>query len=650
LIDHDTEDGRFRMILITPKLVKVKAELLKAMGRLLLLTIAMSFFLLIPGAVGAGEEYKVQDEIRLSALDENDEDESAGVLVKEFNFFRPFKLPESEDVGALKTRRRQLSAMVNSERNRLEKALERTQGNIEAHIKFLEKSLDQVDKEIIKEGDTLIPGRTLHGLTKEFRNRELTLEEMNEVADLVTMAYQEKGYILARAYVPEQEIEDGVLKIAIVEGDVDKIEVTGTRYYNKRVIRRNFMEQLRHGVIREDLLEKGLLMTKELPSAETRIVLKKGEKPGSANVALQTEDKFALDVNLDANNFGSELIGKERYGAKIEITDPWWGSTLSLRGVSGNDRNDSALDSVNLSVPINYYGTKVELKYLKGLYAVGQELADLGLEGDTKVYGISVSHPFLRTRNKNLTFTLGYDHKFSESTSMTEVQSIDELDTFYAVLDYDSLDRFLGKNIASFGYYTGSIRPDRFINPSRLNADLNYQRYTLNLARIQKIYGHINLMVRGSGQATSDMLVPMEQLPIGGYGTVRGHETSLFLGDYGFTLSAEVMSAPPYISNKVLFGQKISQLAQLAMFFDYGRVYNSDPQPGEYSSERLAGYGVGIRLYYKDMFSFKFDLGFPTREKTIGERGKFYYVMGSFNLTSDVLRPKLKKISDFWKK
>ena len=142
------------------------------------------------------------------------------------------------------------------------------------------KSLDQVDTEINIESDTRVPSKVLHEITAEYRNRELSLEDMTSVAELVTIAYQEKGYLLAQAYVPEQEIEDGILKIAISEGDVGDVKITGQKYYDERVIRRNFLEQLRHGVVREELLEKGLLLSKELPSAETRIVLEQGEEQG----------------------------------------------------------------------------------------------------------------------------------------------------------------------------------------------------------------------------------------------------------------------------------------------------------------------------------------------------------------------------------
>lgn len=624
---------------------------LKSVVRTITLLIAVPFLFLLGGEVRAGDQPRVQDDLRLSALSAQETTgEGLGILIKGFEFVRPLKPPESKAMAALKSRRRQIVDMASAEKERLEQAPEKTRKNIEAHIEFLEKSLSQVDSDIIREEGPLVPVKTLHEVTEEFRNRELTLEEMNEVANMVTIAYQEKGYILARAYVPEQEIEDGILKVAIIEGDIGEVKITGHKYYKERVIKRNFQHQLQHGVIREELLEKGILLSKELPATETRIVLQKGEKPGTANISLQTEDRLALEWKFDANNFGSELVGKERYGTDLQVTEPWWGSTLGLRAVSGNDKSQSALLGADLSIPTNVNGLSFFFRYVDGLYAVGQDLlVDLGLEGDTMVYGAGLLYPVSRTRNSNLTFSMGYDKKYTRNFLLEEISNIDDLKVYYATLDFDSLDRFLGKNLASLGYYNGTVHPDILFPPSREDPESPFHRYTLNLARIQKVYGNINFIARASGQKTRDRLLPIEQMAIGGYGTVRGHETSLALGDSGLTLSGELITAPPYIADKTLFGQKVSQMAQMAFFFDYGHVRTNKPRIREALSETLSGYGTGIRLYYKDAFSFKFDIAWPTKEETPQEDPRFYYFVGSLNLMSDTIRPKLEKLGSFVK-
>lgn len=490
-------------------------------------------------------------------------------------------------------------------------------------------------KEIIFIGNTVIDTKTLQDVIKDYKNRELTLEDMSELADLVTITYQEQGYILARAYLPEQEIQSGTLKIAIAEGRIGKLKVAGKTHYNDRVVKRYFKKQLEHGVVNESDLEKGLLMTKDIPDLDTEVVLKGGEEPGTVDVILNTTDSskatFTAHLGLDYNNYGSELVSLDRYGMTLNFIDHNWGSTLDIRGVIGRNSEDSALGIVDLLVPINSYGTKLGASYLDGDYAVGQDLADLGLDGRTTIFGLKAVHPILKKKNKDFNITLGYDHKYTKNYIVEEVRSTDVLDVYYGIFDYESLDRFLGKNILSFGIYYGEVDLDEKYIPSRLKADTSFSRYKLSLARIQRIFGYTNLMVRGTGQYSEDRLFPVEQTIIGGYGTVRGQPTSLFLGDSGYYASSELMFAPPFMGDKTLFGQRVAQMAQFALFFDTGGVYISDPQPGEYNSEYLGGYGVGLRLFYKNYFTFKYDLGFPVNQQT-GADNYIHYFYVAFNV------------------
>jgi len=138
----------------------------------------------------------------------------------------------------------------------------------EADAKADEADRDEGETVLVKAitftGNTVIATGTLESVTEEFKNQELMWDEIKSIADSVTMAYQELGYILAKAYVPEQEIKDGVLEIRIVEGNVGKLKIAGNKYYHERVIKRYFRPQMKHGVIRESMLERALVLTKEM--------------------------------------------------------------------------------------------------------------------------------------------------------------------------------------------------------------------------------------------------------------------------------------------------------------------------------------------------------------------------------------------------
>lgn len=521
-------------------------------------------------------------------------------------------------------------------------AVEEAPAPTEAPIEELKEEAVLYVNDFMFAGNTVIDTETLQKITESFKGKELTLDEMAIVTETITMAYQERGYILARAYVPEQEIKDGILKIYIAEGNIGKLKISGNKYYKDRVIKRYFKKQLRDRVVREDQLERALLLTNDMPSLKSKVILEKGEEPLTVDMALDIEDKFAVKLSIDYNNFGSEYIAKHRGGVNIEFTDPWWGSTFGFRGVGGGvpgglrglssqDINDSLLWKVDWDVPVGSYGTKFSVNYLASDYAVGHNLAELELKGDAEIYGAKITHPILRQKNKNLNLTFGYDHKRAKNYQADQTQSLDELNNYYVALDFDNLDRFLGKNIASISYTRSERQIHDDLPSGRSHPKKNTDIYSMDLARIQKIYGYTNLLLRGSGRLCEQRVVPMEQTAIGGYGTVRGHDTSLFIGDSGYTLSGELMFAPPYIGDKVVFGQRIGQMVQFALFFDHGGVFTSNLEAGETRNNYLSGYGGGIRLYYKDIFSLKFDVAFPTKERLAAEPERFHYLMIAIN-------------------
>ena len=484
---------------------------------------------------------------------------------------------------------------------------------------------------IIFEGNTVIKSAELAAAVKDYIDQPLTMEEMGELTDQITLVYQEKGYILARAYLPEQEIKEGTLKIAVAEGRIGKIKVAGKTHYHERVIKRYFGTQEKLGVVKESALEKGLVLSNEIPKVKTDIVLKKGEKSGEVDMVVNVKDSslftFGLDAGIDYNNFGSVYTSRNRYGATANIYDHFWGSQLKVRGVAGDSIDDSALVTGDWTVPINRYGTRLAAHYVAANYLIGEGLEFMGLGGDTEIYGFKVDHPLITQKNRRLGVSAGYQHKHVESKISGSLQ-VDATDTFHVGFNFDNLDRFLGKNIVFFDYRNGHLDPQKEYTWSDTNASASYAIAKLDLARVQKIYGYSSLLVRGSGQYSAEKLVFSEQIVIGGYGSVRGHQPASNIGDSGYTLSAEFMTAPPFVADKKLFGLRATQMFQLAAFYDFGQIYVNDPGPGVLDTATLAGAGVGFRIFYKDRFVFKYDFGVPINKHN-GQDSVIHYFLGS---------------------
>ncbi len=490
-------------------------------------------------------------------------------------------------------------------------------------------------RKITFSGNRVIDTGTLQKAAQGYQGRELTLEDMSELVDQITIAYQERGYILARAYLPKQDIADGVLHIAVMEGNIGKIEVAGKTHYDEKLVKKYFDAQLTEGVVKESALEKGLLLANELPDLKTNVVLKKGEKPGDVDVVVNTEDSsrmtLGLEVGFDYNNFGTKLTSRNRYGTTIKVVDHKYGTITDLRGVMGDNVHDSFLGSAEFSLPVGSKGTRASAGYLYGNYIVGQNFADLGLDGYTKIASAKISTPLLKKKNRNLDFTLGWDNKYTKNYILGQERSIDEANVVYGTFNFDNLDRFLGKNILSATASFGEVGKDDLVATSRTDSDIHYERFNASYARVQKLFGQTNLFLRGAGQYSNDRLIPIEQFVIGGYGTVRGYDPALYLGDSGYALTAELMFAPPYLAEATVLGNRLSEMLQFALFYDDGYVSINNEIPGEVGSHHLSGWGGGVRLFYKDRFYFKYDLGLPLI-RIPGKDMMFHYFQVGYQL------------------
>ncbi|MBR1601157.1 MAG: ShlB/FhaC/HecB family hemolysin secretion/activation protein, partial [Alphaproteobacteria bacterium] len=67
-------------------------------------------------------------------------------------------------------------------------------------------------------------------IVKDYEQTNLTMADIKELVADINEMYLDKGYVTARAYLPEQTIENGILKIAVMEGKVGDVKIEGNRW------------------------------------------------------------------------------------------------------------------------------------------------------------------------------------------------------------------------------------------------------------------------------------------------------------------------------------------------------------------------------------------------------------------------------------
>ena len=472
------------------------------------------------------------------------------------------------------------------------------------------------------QGNTLLDAATLDSATAMAVGKELSLEEIWNVAELVTAKYREAGYLIANAYVPSQGIIDGVVTIQVVEGRVGEILVTGNKSYSTAFIKRHLNEVRRDRSLNEETLEKELLILNDYPSLAVKASLKAGKEAGTTDLIAAVTDRFPISGSISYDNFGSETTSKKRVSVNLNAGNLLTsGDALLLRGVTGVDRIDFdrlSFGRVEYLLPIGGCGTQVGGYYTNSIYTAGGILAPLALQGRGNVFGFYASRPFIRKRDEILNIRLGTEFIDTKEDLLDGPRSRDAIRKIILNAYYTKTDRFLGRNFLGFSYAAGlgslfgGTEENDVPSPSRAGASDSFHKFNLDAMRIQKLPGYNHIILRGGAQYSPDRLLVPEQFLIGGDGTVRGYTPAAVGGDSGYYLSAE-LAVSPIFPEATIFKQKVGDTIKFAMFVDHGGAFVTDATAGERDADYLTGLGAGVRLYGGQFFSFKLDWAVPSK-------------------------------------
>lgn len=439
-------------------------------------------------------------------------------------------------------------------------------------------------------GNQVISTKTLEALVRPEEGKALTLEEMRALAARISDYYAQQGYLLARAYLPPQDIRQETLEIAVLEGDVGEVDVTGNEYYTKEAILSALGRFRRRGVIHEGLLETAINELNDYPGLNVRASLKPGEQRGKTDVILTAQERPRFTFAADVDNYGSKYSGIWRFGTELSyggITG--LGDKLTLRGIGSDERLGYFRGSY--LTPVGGYGTKLGLSYTQSENTVGEEFASLNAVGFLQAGSLDITQTVFRTSAANLQLFGGVDIKSVENDVLGLRSGQDDLRVFRLGFSGDYRDRFLGRSYYGFTWHQGVpwFGGNEQNDPGATRNDNpgSYSKWTFDLARIQSLlYGGAYVVLRGFAQLSSQNLQSVEQYSIGGYYTVRGYPLAERGGDQGYALSAEVVAPVPYLQ----------EYLQAAAFVDHGGVFPVSPNKrGGEKEHFLSGIGLGLR-------------------------------------------------------
>ena len=492
-------------------------------------------------------------------------------------------------------------------------------------------------------GNSQIPSSVLQALLASYTNRELSFDDLQKTAEVITRFYRSQGFIVAYAYLPEQTLNSGQVEIAIIEGRLDgehlkgnSINMLNDTRINKQVLQ-NFLDTLPKGsLISESDLNNLSLRLNQVPGINAKLVLAPGKETGTSSLAVKVKEAPLINGYTSADNYGLYATGYYRFDGGISINDPFGrGDQLNLRAQT-TETGGAVSGWADYNTAINGYGTRLGINFSEMHYALGRVFTPLQGNGYFRNVGAILSQPLVLNRNGQLTGSARYDHRWLED-NLDAVGSSNarELNVANFSVSGNMADTWLIEPAVTQAFVNVAAGDVNFTNnqaylndqATGINKNGAYHKFNGLINRTQNVWGPISLYGSLYGQVASKNLDSSERISLGGPNAIRAYPVGEGNADEGWLSNVETryrLPTVPYLPGYV----------QVIGFIDVGYAQvNAKPLAGTVNnSQHLAGYGFGINWLEAKGFSLRTSLAWRDSHKQPNSDPTANGPMGYFQL------------------
>jgi hemolysin activation/secretion protein len=449
----------------------------------------------------------------------------------------------------------------------------------------------------------LVDVSALEPVVADVIGSSLTHAQMRALANRVTAALQAQGYLLARAYLPSQDLSDGELEIAVLAGQLEqgegRVQVLAADAALAERLQAIASHALPQGAVRNAQIERALLMVNDVPGVRGRATLEKGSEPGSSRLLVNAETPRGWSGGASLDNHANRYTGQWRASVWGELYRPLGREDRLAASIARSAGSTQA--GLNYGIGLHPNGLRANFAASWLDYEVGKEFKALELEGEATTFSAGLGYPVLRTRAANLWASVDVERKSLTDSGLGVELRDREMDKVTASLSGNRWDDWAGGGYtgASVALVSGHLElgnaVDRQLDGLGPRTRGSFSKLSWRVERSQSLGSlqHWGLYGSASGQVAKDNLDSSEKFLLGGPGGVRGLPVGEASGDSGWLLNAELRRE---------FSIVDSLGAQAILFADHGSIrQHIEVWPGSlnrWSGNRydLSSAGLGLNL------------------------------------------------------
>lgn len=399
------------------------------------------------------------------------------------------------------------------------------------------------------DGGTVYPLKEVAQVFEPLIGHETNLAQLIEATRSITRRYQEDGYLLSYAFLPEQRFEGGLVHVVLVEGYIRDYQLQGdigsvSSYVDK------LAEKLK---AERPLTRKTFERYTTLMSAIPGVTVQAQVPPPST-----TDGGTHMQISASRKPFTTSMSLNEasRGGTQALLTgtsNSWtsMGEQLSVSGLFPPGEDKEHYYRASYSQFINAEGTQLALsgERYRADPSTRLQLGDgLELKPHQQIdrYSIGVSHPFIASPSESL--SLGTRLYAVDQTNRYTLEGFPqrfELQTNLRALAFEGDWRKADTTqlrIISGGVYQGinGMGAKTHTDFGGLKPDLDFFRLRLSGVQSNKLFDNWQGVLSGALYWSNDNLPDSERATFGGQSFGRGYPDDQGTGDKGWGAAYEV--------------------------------------------------------------------------------------------------------------
>ena len=462
------------------------------------------------------------------------------------------------------------------------------------------------------------------------RRRGVTLGMIETVADTITQYYRERGFILAKAYIPKQQVRDGVVTLTLLLGELGEVEVVNNKKIRSKYVEKIFKEDMFEPVT-SWRIEEALYLVNDTPGVTAQGFFQPGKQVGDTKLSVNILDEQRWTSNVRVDNHGSDTTGEYRVYADVYLLNPLgYGDQLQIGGLYTFEPSNTTYGSLRYTAPFFSSKWTASLGVSSNDFIFQSRQSNNAIDLDASVAGKSLvadvkfNYKWKRSRKKNLSFDIIFEDIGTELVVVGNDSTTDAINTTLN-FNFDVInERSRRLHVGNISLVSSSIELDDGFG-TVTSEDLFYLSYDYSMLSFIKLpfsKKESRLVFKSAGQIGGQGLESVNQFALAGPTRSRGYATNTGFFDDALYFGADWFFSFTS-SDKKFLGTELNKAFQPYLFADvsYGILYaeeeaasNTDnaDSGGDINGE-LSNIGFGMNMNFGGVRS-NLSIAFPLSE------------------------------------